>query len=145
MSTSCPFDRNCPVISASRSHATHGWYSVRSALPPPRYSFVAIVKVETCLPDGSDRSSGSRVSRPTSITLFIAMAPSIITAHRGRARPLGEGGYRSALIGGLPPDYCDDRRSAERVTSRSRGAFAGRGDRSPECAVRALPPAGAAA
>ncbi len=45
MSTSCPFDRNWPQISASRSHATHGWYSVRSAPPPPRNSFVAIVNV----------------------------------------------------------------------------------------------------
>ena len=50
MSTSWPFERNWPVISASRSHATHGWYSVRSLLPP-RYSFVAIVNVATCLPD----------------------------------------------------------------------------------------------
>jgi hypothetical protein len=33
------------VISARRSRATQGWYSVRSALPPPRYSFVAMVKV----------------------------------------------------------------------------------------------------
>ena len=45
MSTSWPFDRNWPVISARRSQATHGWYSVRSGFPPPRYSFVATVKV----------------------------------------------------------------------------------------------------
>ena len=70
MSTSWPFERNWPVISARRSQATHGWYSVRSSLPL-RYSFVAIVNVATCLPLGSDRSSGSRVSRPTSNTLFM--------------------------------------------------------------------------
>ena len=60
---------------------------------------------ETCLHYGSDRSSGSRVNRPTSITLFIAMAPSIITARRGRARPLEGEPYRASLTSPLPGAY----------------------------------------
>ena len=49
MSTSWPFERNWPVISASQSHA-HGWHSVGSS-SPPRHSFVSIVNVPSCLPD----------------------------------------------------------------------------------------------
>ena len=44
MSTSWPFERNWPQISARRSHATQAWYSVRSPFAP-RYSFVATEKV----------------------------------------------------------------------------------------------------
>jgi hypothetical protein len=44
MSTSCPLLRNWPHTSASRSHATQVWYSVRSPAPPPRYSLVATTK-----------------------------------------------------------------------------------------------------
>src|SRR5688500_20242253 len=63
--------------------------------------------------------------------LVHSMAPSIITAHRGRARPLDAGGYRWPLIAGLLPDYrtCLNRGRALRVSAPRLGAGADRGDR----------------
>ena len=87
MSTSWPFDRNWPVISARRSQATQGWYSVRSSLPL-RYSFVAIVNVATCLPLGQRPQLRVPGQPSDEQHLVHAMAPSISAAHRGRGRPL---------------------------------------------------------
>src|SRR5450759_780923 len=61
-------------MSASRSHATTEWNSAFS-LPLPTYSFVATENVVTFLPLASTRSSGSRVRRPVSRTLFIGPIP----------------------------------------------------------------------
>src|SRR5450759_3255512 len=61
-------------MSASRSHATTEWNSAFS-LPLPTYSFVATENVVTFFPLASTRSSGSRVRRPVSRTLFIGPIP----------------------------------------------------------------------
>src|SRR5438105_2850943 len=92
MSTSWPLLRNWPQISASRSHAMTLWYSVRSP-PPPRNSLVATTNVASGFPLGSVRSSGSRVSRPTSMTLFIPIPPARFTGCSAPGR-VGRSGCR---------------------------------------------------
>ena len=64
MSTSCPFDRNWPHISASRSQATTLWYSVRSRAPSPRNSLVAIVKLATGFPEAATAAPGRGSAGP---------------------------------------------------------------------------------
>src|SRR5450759_3860013 len=58
----------------SRSHVTTEWNSAFS-LPLPTYSLVASENVVTFFPLASTRSSGSRVRRPVSRTLFIGPIP----------------------------------------------------------------------
>src|SRR5436309_5394011 len=91
MSTSWPLLRNWPQISANRSQAMTLWYSVLSPPPPPRNSLVATTNVASGLPLGSVRSSGSRVKRPTSMTLFIPIPPARFTGFSAPGRVGGSG------------------------------------------------------
>src|SRR6187549_506872 len=97
--------------------------------------YSATDRVETCLPEGSERSSGSRVSRPTSNTLFIPMAPSIQpAAHRGESGRLAEEASQTPLSA----DYSS-------LIAWSPAGVADTGDRTRASAGRASPPVGAGA
>src|SRR5438477_1628701 len=82
------------------------WSSVRSP-PPPRNSLVATTNVASGFPLGSVRSSGSRVSRPTSMTLFIPIPPARFTGCSAPGR-VGRSPrrYKEGLTGPLAAGYC---------------------------------------
>ena len=91
MATSWPLPRYLPHVSARRFHATTEWKSDSSL--PPTYWWVAMENVATALPPAVVRSSGSRVRRPVSRTLFIGpWSPFRATIGGGRGWGAGPGG-----------------------------------------------------
>src|SRR3989338_8654489 len=69
-----PFLRYCAQFSAWRPKTTILWNSTSSALVPSAFLYVRLVAIEklhTAAPEGSARSSGSRVRLPNTIALLI--------------------------------------------------------------------------